>query len=103
MVDCGLGDGIDYRYLKTPIDRIRLGYRLVCDALRSYGFVTGGCVIFEAVPQYIASLSFVLVLFHENCTNRSYRVFGVVFEAGAVVSGCGSCGDRSGSGFGLAF
>jgi hypothetical protein len=35
MVDCGLGDGVDYRYLEPPFGRMRLGWRLVCDALRS--------------------------------------------------------------------
>ncbi len=46
---------------------------------------------------------FTLVLLNENCTNRSHRVFGIVFEAGAVGSGCGSGWFGSGNGFGLAF
>jgi hypothetical protein len=35
IVDCGLGDGIDYRYLETLFGRMRLGWRLVCDSRRS--------------------------------------------------------------------
>ena len=75
-----------------------------CNELRFYG--EGNIIVaVVSVRRDVGGGNdiFALVLFHENCTNRPYRVFGIVFEAGAVGSGCGCAWFGTGSGFGLAF